>query len=308
MNAGYVFSGQGAQFVGMGRDLAEAFPACADLYARANEALGFDLRKICFEGPEEALTRSDYCQPAIFTTSAACLAALEQRGKDRSPLALAGLSLGEWTALYAGGAIGFEDGLRALEARGRFMQEACEQNPGGMLSVMGLSLESLEEIGRETGMTVANINSEQQIVLSGPAASVPAAETLASERGARRTVALKVAGAFHSPLMQPARERLAETLATVPFRAPETPVLSNVLGGPHGRSGDEIREAMLRQVTEPVQWVDCVRWMSDHGVDGYVELGPGKVLTGLIRRIDKSAALVNVQDVAGVEKAAEALA
>ena len=295
-----VCAGQGAQFSGMGRDLAEKYSECADLFKRADDILGFELSRICFEGPDEELTKTRYCQPGIFVMSAACLTALKlnsQMGYD----VLAGLSLGEWTALHIGGALSFEDTVKVLEARGRFMQEACDQTDGAMCSVMGLAAGQLEAIAQAAGVTMANINSDQQIVISGARAAVEQAEAQAKAAGARRTVMLNVAGAYHSPLMESAAQQLAEVLADVAIQAPAVPVVSNVTGKPHG-APDEIRQQMLRQVTGSVRWLDCVGTMQTMGVARYIEIGPGKVLGGLIKRIDKDAETGNVQDLASLEQ------
>ena len=298
-----IFAGQGAQFVGMGKDLAAADTDIDALYTRANAVLDVDLRQLCFEGPAEALTRSNVCQPAIFVTSVACWSAFSKRLPAIAFTATAGLSLGEWTALHMAGVLDFETTVRVLEARGRFMQEACDSTPGGMVSVMGLTREQLAEVCAQSGAHVANINSDQQIVLSGGKDAVAAADKLAAALGAR-TVLLNVAGAFHSPLMAPARERLAAYLKDIPFATPRLPVLANVTGQPHAADGEAIKAAMLRQVTESVRWVDCVRAA---GVGPFVEFGPGKVLSGLIRRIDKQLVTANVQDAATLDAAVAAL-
>ncbi|MDD5704431.1 MAG: ACP S-malonyltransferase [Kiritimatiellae bacterium] len=294
-----VFAGQGAQFAGMGKDLA-ADPTIASLYDRANAVLNFDLKKVCFEGPAEALTRSNYCQPAIFVTSVACWQAFGKRFPACAFKAAAGLSLGEWTALHVAGVLDFEATVRVLEARGRFMQQACEEQAGGMVSVMGLSREQVAEVCRQSGAHMANVNSDQQIVLSGTKAAVAEAEKLAAGQGAK-TVMLNVAGAFHSPLMNSARERLSAFIKDVPFAAPKMTVISNVTGETHVADGETVKQTMLRQVTESVRWADCVRAAA---VKHYVEFGPGKVLSGLIKRIDKQNATANVQDLASLEAAA----
>ncbi len=311
MSTALIFSGQGAQSVGMGKDLAEKYPVCADLYARADEVIGYELSKICFEGPDEELTKSNHCQPAIFVTSVACAKALEaesssaeaaeDKGAAPEAVAMAGLSLGEWTALHMAGVLSFEDTVKVLEARGRFMQEACEEQAGGMVSIIGLSREQLDGICAETGVTVANLNSSAQTVLSGPKAGIEKAEALATEAGAKRAIILNVAGAFHSPLMASAAAKLDDVLAGVTFNEPTVPVLSNVMGKPHA-GADAIRANMVRQVTDSVLWLSCVEWMQAQGVDRYIECGPGKVLTGLIKRIAAGATLQNVNDVASVEK------
>jgi [acyl-carrier-protein] S-malonyltransferase len=306
MKRAVVFAGQGAQAVGMGRDLAQAFPECQALYDSADAVLGYPLSKLCFEGPIEDLTRSDHCQPAIFVTSMACYQALRREVCAVAFEGAAGLSLGEWTALHAAGALSFEDTLRVLEARGRFMQEACAAREGGMVSVIGLPRAKLEEICAAAGVQMANLNSPEQTVLSGEKSRIAEAERLGKAAGAKRTVILPVAGAFHSALMADAADKLKDFLRGITVRSPSMPVVSNVTGLPHG-SPDEIRANMVRQVTSPVQWVSCIEWFKNHGVAGYVECGPGKVLTGLIKRIDPAAALGNIQDIPTLGAAAGAL-
>jgi len=302
-----VFAGQGAQFVGMGKDLAGAFPRCGALFDRADEVLGYKLSTLCFEGPAEELTKSDHCQPAIFVTSVACHAGLGVRVGELEFGGAAGLSLGEWSALHVAGALTFEDTLGVLEARGRFMQEACEERDGAMVSVIGLPVEKLTEICTATGVTIANFNSAAQTVLSGERQGIEVAAKLANEAGAKRTVILKVAGAYHSSLMSPAAERLEAFLADVPIESPRFPVTANVTGEPHGEPAD-IRKTMVRQVTSPVRWLSCVEWLRDAGVGQYVEYGPGKVLSGLIKRIDSSATVHNIQDIMTLQKTAAGLA
>jgi [acyl-carrier-protein] S-malonyltransferase len=302
----FVFAGQGAQFAGMGKDLAATYPACRALFDRADAVLGYPLSRICFEGPVEELTQSTHCQPAIYVVSAACHAALTAQAGDIASAGMAGLSLGEWSALHVAGAVTFEDGLRILQARGRFMQEACEAQAGGMVSVIGLPKTRLEEICAATGVHLANLNSDEQTVLSGPKAGIEAAEKKAKEAGAKRTVVLNVAGAYHCPLMAPAAARLETALRQVPIRSPRVPVVSNVTGRPHG-DPEEIRRAMVRQVTSPVQWASTIRWFQGQGVGTYLELGPGRVLAGLIRRIDTSATVHSIQDVGTLQAAVAAL-
>jgi [acyl-carrier-protein] S-malonyltransferase len=304
--AAIIFAGQGAQAVGMGKDLADAFPSCAALFRRADEVLGVGLSKICFEGPIEALTRSDNCQPAIFVTSLACSQALRESRPAFGAAGVAGLSLGEWSALHSAGVLSFEDALRVLQARGRFMQEACEARAGGMVSVIGLADAGLREVCAATGVEIANMNSSEQTVLSGPKECIADAERVAKEKGAKKTVVLNVAGAFHSSLMAPAAAKLEMFLKDVKFNAPTVPVVANVSGQPHG-GPEDIRRAMVQQVTNSVRWVSCVEWFRGQGVNVYVECGPGKVLTGLIKRIDAAAVLHNVQDKPTLEKTVAAL-
>ena len=294
---GFVFSGQGAQFAGMGKDLAEADPAVMALYDRANEVLGFDLKGVCFDGPAEALTKSDICQPAIFTTSMACLVAFEKAHPQVAAGCFAGLSLGEWTALCAADALIFEDTLKILQARGRFMQEACDANPGGMLSVMSATEEQIKALCDAAGITIANINSPVQVVLSGAKEGIEKAKALCAEQKIK-AIPLQVAGAFHSPLMKPARDKLAAFFAETKFTAPATPVFANVTGKPHEPCGYVVRDTMLLQVTNTVRWADCVQGMIAGGVDSFIEFGPGKVVSGLISRINKDVKVQNVQDAA----------
>jgi [acyl-carrier-protein] S-malonyltransferase len=301
-----LFPGQGAQAAGMGRDLAEGDPEARRRFDRAGEVLGFDLARVCFEGPAEELTRSDRAQPAIFVVSIVCFEALRRRRPELSWAAAAGLSSGEWAALHAAGALSFEDALRVLQARGRLMQDACERQPGAMTSVIGLAPDRLGEVCARSGAEIANLNSAEQTVLSGRREAIEAAEKLATEAGARKVLRLNVAGAFHSSLMQPAADGLASVLAGVEFRAPSFPVLSNVTGEAH-TTPDEIRHLMVRQVTGSVRWVDAVEWMKARGVTGYVECGPGKVLCGLVKRIDRSAVLNNISDLPSLGTAAAAL-
>lgn len=301
-----VFAGQGAQCVGMGADLATAFPECRALYERADAVLGYSLSEVCFHGPEELLTQSHYCQPAIFVTSLACQAALSLKVPGLQFAATAGLSLGEWTALHYAGVLSFEDALRALEARGRFMQEACDEHPGGMVSVIGLEKSALADICNDVGVQMANLNSAEQIVLSGDRHLIEIAAEKCNAAGAKKTIVLNVAGAFHSKLMQSAADKLGVFLKNIDFKAPRIPVIANVTAAPHG-DPDAIRRTMVSQVTQSVDWVGSIEWFSANGVSDYVEAGPGRVLSGLIRRIDRNAGLANVQDVKTLDATAEKL-
>jgi len=300
-----VFAGQGAQVPGMGKDFASD-PEGMALFECANRVLGFDLATLCFEGPAEALTKSNVCQPAIFTVSVAAFRAFQRRCPRVSFAMAGGLSLGEWTALHVAGVLEFEAALTILEARGRFMQQACEEQASGMISIMGATAEQLQTLCDRTGLTVANINSDAQVVLSGLKAGVESAVAVAAELGVK-AIPLNVAGAFHSPLMASARSKLAEVLEGVTFRAPSMPVLANVTGAPHSTDPSAIRDAMLRQITDSVRWLDCVRHAVAAGAGGFVEFGPGKVLSGLIRRIDKGVDTLNVADVTSLDAAVAAL-
>jgi len=301
-----VFSGQGAQFAGMGKDLAAAFPVCRDLFANADRVLGYSLSDLCFEGPIEELTKSNHCQPAIFVTSIACFRALQSLVPDLDVAMMAGLSLGEWSALHAAGVLSFEDTLKVLQVRGQAMQEACEAREGGMISVIGLADSALKEICAKTGLEMANLNAEDQTVLSGPREAVAKAEALAKEMGAKRAIPLSVAGAFHSSLMASATQTLEHVLKSVRIETPTIPVVANVTGRLHG-SPDDIRREMLAQVTGSVHWYEGINAMTAAGVTRFIECGPGKVLTGLIKRIAKDAALLNIQDATTLEAAAAAI-
>ncbi len=302
----WLFPGQGAQAPGMGRDLAESSPEAMALFERANEVLGMDLRRIIFEGPAEELTRSDRAQPAIFLVSAALADALRARRPALAWAAAAGHSLGEWTALYAAGVVSFEDALRVLRDRGIFMQDACAKNPGAMLAVIGLDLAGIEQVASRSGAEIANFNAPDQVVLSGTAEAITAAEPIATELGAKRAIRLQVAGAFHSTLMKPAAEHLRKALEGITFHPPKFPVYSNVTGRPHG-GPDEIRKAMVAQVTHSVRWVDTVTAMRAAGVGRFIECGPGKVLAGLVKRIDRTAEMHNIGDLASLQAAVDTL-
>jgi [acyl-carrier-protein] S-malonyltransferase len=307
MKTAILFPGQGAQAVGMGKDLAEAFPAAKALFDRASAVLGYDLAQVCFEGPIEKLTQSCYAQPAIFVVSLAALEALKATKPGVQFAAAAGLSSGEWTALYLAGVVSFEDTLKILEVRGQAMQLACEERPGTMMSVIGADPALLAKVAQESGVELANFNSPEQTVLSGTKAGIDAAEAALKAAGVRKAIRLNVAGAFHSALMASAAQKLEAALAGVALQAPQLPVVSNVTGQFH-TTPDAIRALMVRQVTGSVQWVQDVQRLQAAGVQAFVECGPGKVLTGLVKRIDKQAALYNISDRSSLEAVATALA
>ena len=301
-----VFAGQGAQIPGMGKDFAEADAEVMGFFDKANAVLGFDLKKICFEGPAEELTKSNICQPAIFVTSFAAYTALRKKKAIDFDCA-AGLSLGEWGALCAAGVLDFDSTLRVLEARGRFMQEACEATPRGMIAIVGATPDQLNQLCEKTGCTVANINSAAQQVLSGSKDSIASAAAVAKELGIKRAIPLATAGGFHSPFMAPAREKLAPVLDGITFNAPKFPVLSNVTGKPHQADPGAIKAMMLEQVTGTTNWAADVEAAKALGCTTFVEFGPGKVLSGLIKKIDAALVTANVSDLATLEAAIQAI-
>ena len=301
-----VFAGQGAQTPGMGRDFAESDAELAALFGKANAVLGFDLKKICFEGPAEELTKSNVCQPAIFVTSYAAYRAFQKR-RPTSFACAAGLSLGEWGALCAAGVLDFDATLTVLEARGRFMQEACAATPSGMIAIVGASADQLKALCEKTGCTVANVNSAAQQVLSGSKDAVAQAAEVAKELGIKRAIPLQTAGAFHSPFMAPAREKLAPVLDAVAFHAPQFPVLSNVTCQPHSSDPCAIKALMLEQVTQTTNWAADVEAAKALGCTRFVEFGPGKVLSGLIKKIDATLVTTNVSDLAALDATVAAL-
>lgn len=302
-----LFAGQGAQVVGMGRDLAEAFPAARARFEEARALLGYDLARLCFEGPEAELTRTEHAQPGIYLVGWVAFELLQAAVPGLAFHATAGLSLGEFTALAAAGALRFEDGLRLVRARGRFMQEACEVARGGMAAILGLEEGPTREVCAEAGVELANFNCPGQLVISGPADRIAVACDLARARGARRAVPLPVAGAYHSRMMAPAQAPLAAALAEVPVSVPRVPVMANVMARPHD-GPEAIRESLVRQVTAPVLWEPSMRWLLAEGFTRFIELGPGTTLSGFLKRIDKSVQVLNVADVPSLEATARALA
>lgn len=303
-----LFAGQGAQKVGMGRDLAEKYEVCRALYSRANEVLGVDLARVCFEGPEAELTRTENCQPAIHVTSLACLAALERELPDlRSQVgAAAGLSLGEFTALTAAEALSFEDSVRLVRRRGQFMQEACDATRGAMAAVLGAGEALVREVCREAGVELANLNAPGQIIISGEQEKIARAIELAKARGVRKVVPLNVAGAYHSSLMASAQPKLAAALQAVPLKPPRFPVVSNVIARPI-QSPPEIRRGLVEQITSSVRWEESMRWLIEQGFSQFIELGPGTVLSGLLKRTDESVRVLNVADVPSLEQTLRSL-
>jgi [acyl-carrier-protein] S-malonyltransferase len=299
----FIFPGQGSQYAGMGKDLAENFALARDAFAEADDALGFHLSRLCFDGPEENLKLTANTQPAILATSIAALRVVRSE-TGRVAGFVAGHSLGEYSALVAAGALSFADALRTVRARGTFMQEAVPVGVGAMAAILGVEPDLLAEICAEAAqgevVSPANFNSAGQIVIAGHVGAVNRAIEIAKARGFRKAMLLPVSAPFHCSLMTPAGERLAEVLDGIETSPLQVPVVSNVEAQPNGDSG-RVKELLVRQVSAPVQWDASVRCMVDRGVTSFVEIGPGKVLSGLVKRIAKDTETRNVEDTAGVK-------
>ena len=301
-----LFAGQGAQAVGMGKALADASPVARAWFARANAALGYDLAKICFSGPDAELTKTENAQPGIFLVSWVAFQSLKERLPALTFEATAGLSLGEFTALTAAGAMSFEDGLCVVRQRGRFMQEACAATQGGMAAIIGLDESPTREVCAQADVALANLNCPGQLVISGAAAKIAQACELAKAKGAKRALPLPVAGAYHSPLMASAQPKLAAELARVTLAPPVVPVVANVTAHPH-EGPEAIRARLVEQVTSSVRWEESMRYLVAQGFTRFIELGPGKALSGFMKRIDKTAQVLNVEDGASLEATVKAL-
>ena len=302
-----IFSGQGAQTVGMGKDLAAEYPAAADLFRRADSILGYSLSQIAFEGPAEELTKTSVCQPALYVHGLACLAVLKEKLPALDFQATAGLSLGEFTAHAAAGTFDFETGLRLVDKRARAMQEACEASEGGMAAIIGGEEDRVRELAAVADVDVANINAPGQIVLSGESSKIVVAVSLAKEYSARKAVELTVAGAFHSRLMEPAYQTLSAALAETPMNVPRVPVVCNV-DAVSVSDAETIRRTLADQVTGSVCWSQSVEYLIDHlHIEQFIELGPGGVLTGLVGRIRKGTPVISISNSATLNEALAAL-
>jgi len=306
----FLFPGQGSQAVGMGRDLSEKFPIAKQTFEEADEALGLSLSKLCFEGPEEQLKLTEFTQPAIFTVSLAAQRVLAE--KSVTPAFVAGHSLGEYSADVAAGVLSFTDAVKTVRNRGRYMQEAVPAGEGAMAAILGLAPEAVIEVcakaASESGgvVSAANLNSPEQTVISGAAAAVEKAGALAKDAGAKKVVMLAVSAPFHCALMQPAQDRLAEDLGQLSFSAASVPVVTNV-DAALTTSAEQLREALVRQVTGSVRWVESMRVLIEQKPTHFIEVGPGRVLAGLMRQLDRSQTALSVGDEASLEKTLAAL-
>ena len=303
----YLLPGQGAQAVGMGKAFYDRFKASREIYQQANHALGFDVTALCFEGPQEELTKTEKCQPALFVTSMAAYAAFCECAPSLLPVGVAGLSLGELTSLAVAQALKLSEAFYLVQARADAMAECTAHHKGAMLAVVGLTSEAIQDVCEESGASAANYNAQDQIVLSGTVESIDKAEGLAKAAGAKRAVKLDVAGAFHSSLMQPAADKFRQAVSKVAFQTPRVPVISNVTGRPVHEPAD-IGELLVKQIVSPVLWEPSMRYLIDQGATHFIEFPPARVLTGLLRRIDPSVKGLAIDEPADFDKCLTLLA
>jgi [acyl-carrier-protein] S-malonyltransferase len=304
----FLFPGQGSQVIGMGKELAERYTVARKTFDEADEVLDYRVSQLCFAGPEDQLKLTEITQPAILTVSVAVMRVLQEQGIV--PAFVAGHSLGEYSANVCAGTLSFADAVRTVRSRGSYMQMAVPLGKGSMAAILGLPIETVEAVCRDAAdgevVSPANINSPEQIVISGNAGAVERAADLAKERGAKRAIMLQVSAPFHCALMQPAQDELAEDLKNLEFQDPAFPIAMNI-NGELANSGEVERDALVRQVTGAVQWVKCVQTLISSGADTFIEVGPGRVLTGLMRQIDRSKTALNVEDEASLQKTRAAL-
>ena len=300
----YLFPGQGAQAVGMGKELYDNSSAARDVFDQIDDALGRSLTGIMFEGPEDELRQTVNAQPGIMAVSLACMSAMEQELDPDimpQPVFMAGHSLGEYTALAVSGVLGVDQTALLVQERGRLMQEACDQNPGTMAAVIGLDQMALQEVVRETGVWISNVNTGDQIVISGERMAIARAMDLCEARGAKKVIALRVGGAFHSGLMEPARAGLMNAIEDMDFQDARVPIVANCTGSPL-TDASEIKQELLSQVCSTVQWKDTIDYMVGSGVSSFVEIGPGRALSGMVKRINRRAKTSNVTDLESILK------
>ena len=301
LDVAYIFPGQGAQYVGMGLDFYNQYPQAKEVFERANSTLGFDLTKLIFNGPSDDLIRTDNCQVAIFVTSLAYFFALSAQDIDFNVKFAAGLSLGEYTALVAAGALSFEQGLKLVRKRGQYMDQAAQDNPGGMLSVIGLSVEAVENICCQTKTEIANLNCPGQVVISGTLGALEEAKILAAKNGARKSIPLQVGGAFHCSLMSSAAQKLHQDLEDITISVPRIDVVNNVKATVE-KNPQAIKDNLAQQVAHRTRWEDSIGLISAAGIKHFLEIGPGKILKGLLRKIDPELSVYNIGTTEELEK------
>lgn len=301
---GFIFPGQASQYPGMGRELHDEFPIAREAFEEADQALGFSLSQLCFNGPEEGLKQTENTQPAILAVSVAAFRVVNSKGFRADYVA--GHSLGEYSALVAAGSLNFQDAVRSVRNRGKYMQEAVLSGKGAMAAILGMDQQRVEALCQEASagevLSVANLNSQEQVVIAGTASAVARATELAPSRGAKRAILLPVSAPFHCPMMQSAKERLERDLSAVSLAPCRIPLVSNV-DAAEISSVDQIRDSLLRQVCSPVRWMESVQYLIHHDVKLFVELGPGRVLSGLVRQIDRTAKTANVENVKSLKDA-----
>lgn len=304
MSIAFVFPGQGSQYVGMGKEFYQSCPQAVEIFNRADTVLGFPLARLCFEGPAEELAKTANTQPAVLTVSIACLEIFKNTGGP-VPAALAGHSLGEYTALVAANAVSFEDAVSLVRKRGQYMQETVPLGTGGMAAVMGIASDAVQEVCRKASskgiVEAVNLNCPGQVIVAGNMAGLEAAEQEAKKAGAKRFTRLPVSAPFHTSLMVPAGERLARDLAKVKISDPEIPVVANV-SADFVRTGMAVKDLLIKQVYSAVRWEESIRFLCASGIKAFIEIGPGKVLSGLIRKINREVLVYNVEDRTSLEK------